>query len=911
MAISRSLMNRQLRANGGIMDVTPRENFGLGSSLKKFVRKIIPNEVADIATKAAPFVAPFNPALAGVMGGLGTFDQTGSISSGLKSGAMNYGGGQLARYAGGAGFQGNPFGQGGAFTQGGFQGGFSSPLGNQTGLGKLFSNQGTDPVQGINSGRGGDSASALSRSTANVPGAEAINITPTNLNDYVGTAADIIPTNLNDYASMNKDTILQNNPGVFDSITNSIKNFDYKGLGEKTLELGKKFGKAMFTKPDGKGGTMVDKAAVMGAIAFAGSYAEALALADDAGVELTEGAYDEARKTEKQAEYAGYLTNFFGGKKDGGRIGYGNGANEFMSEQMMLESNPGAAESGSPITIDTTMTGLINKYNTYKKSAPGVSEETRIFLKNDLLKSLEDAGISQEEFMMRLSEDTEMKANGGRIGFKKGSDPVYEMYLEDLEAGTIPSDKSYNEYLDDIEEDPDYDYSYAKGGRVEFNDGGSVITLMDGTTVQIPDGAQDSSGNLKDIIYSSSKGDLLREEIIRKLSFAKGGRVTRKLGSPEEGERSGVMEMLAVDVDAGGDEEENMMMAYKPGSFYKKDFKPMEVDAINERLQSFLDGEGGGLPLPLIGTVKGIANTLKAGKAVFTGPEKTTIIRNLAGRSRGTSAYKELGKSIPEAKRIMDNPIDYLKDAAIFKELLKGIFKKDGGRIGYAFGTPENKTEGRDKTVMEMGVEDTIIENPKPELPNMEVAGDILPYEKIKLWEIIGKDIYDDWSSFSEIYDKYGADRMWKGVSGRPGKKNGGRIGLRDGTGSSNRVAQLMLERDWLLSKDEDVSFIDLELERDFGIQMKAEGGIMEARVPTGQPRLNQGGVAERDYRETGGFVPVGIKERADDVPAMLSKNEFVMTADSVRGLGNGSVEEGSKKLYNTMKQAEQKGKIA
>ncbi len=142
-----------------------------------------------------------------------------------------------------------------------------------------------------------------------------------------------------------------------------------------------------------------------------------------------------------------------------------------------------------------------------------------------------------------------------------------------------------------------------------------------------------------------------------------------------------------------------------------------------------------------------------------------------------------------------------------------------------------------------------------------------------------------------------------------PGFKSGGRIGLKDGTGSSNRVAQLMLERDYLLSKDEDVSFIDLELERDFGIQMKAEGGIMEAKVPTGQMRKNNAGVAERDYRQTGGFVPVGIKERADDVPAMLSKNEFVMTADAVRGLGNGSVEEGSKKLYNTMKQAEQVGK--
>ena len=49
-------------------------------------------------------------AVAAAMSGIGTFDQTGSISAGLKSGAMNYGGGQLARYAGGAGFQGNPFG---------------------------------------------------------------------------------------------------------------------------------------------------------------------------------------------------------------------------------------------------------------------------------------------------------------------------------------------------------------------------------------------------------------------------------------------------------------------------------------------------------------------------------------------------------------------------------------------------------------------------------------------------------------------------------------------------------------------------------------------------------------------------------------------------------------------------------
>ena len=91
------------------------------------------------------------------------------------------------------------------------------------------------------------------------------------------------------------------------------------------------------------------------------------------------------------------------------------------------------------------------------------------------------------------------------------------------------------------------------------------------------------------------------------------------------------------------------------------------------------------------------------------------------------------------------------------------------------------------------------------------------------------------------------------------------------------------------------------------GKTFRSIGGISD--VPTGEIRKNNAGVTERDYRDEGGFVPVGIKERADDVPAMLSKNEFVMTADAVRGIGGGDVEKGSKRLYNTMKQAEQVGK--
>ena len=83
--------------------------------------------------------------------------------------------------------------------------------------------------------------------------------------------------------------------------------------------------------------------------------------------------------------------------------------------------------------------------------------------------------------------------------------------------------------------------------------------------------------------------------------------------------------------------------------------------------------------------------------------------------------------------------------------------------------------------------------------------------------------------------------------------------------------------------------------------------GLMGGAMPTGIMRTNQAGTMERDYRETGGFVPVGIKEKADDVPAMLSKNEFVMTADAVRGMGDGSIEKGAQKLYDQMKRLENK----
>ena len=91
-----------------------------------------------------------------------------------------------------------------------------------------------------------------------------------------------------------------------------------------------------------------------------------------------------------------------------------------------------------------------------------------------------------------------------------------------------------------------------------------------------------------------------------------------------------------------------------------------------------------------------------------------------------------------------------------------------------------------------------------------------------------------------------------------------------------------------------------------------ASENAMQAAGIEGLPvRQNPKGVKELDLRETGGFIPpVGIKEKEDDIPAMLSNNEFVFTADAVRGMGEGDVNRGAERMYNMMKTLEAGGRV-
>ena len=121
------------------------------------------------------------------------------------------------------------------------------------------------------------------------------------------------------------------------------------------------------------------------------------------------------------------------------------------------------------------------------------------------------------------------------------------------------------------------------------------------------------------------------------------------------------------------------------------------------------------------------------------------------------------------------------------------------------------------------------------------------------------------------------------------------------------------------VGKDDEDDFDIEEYYRTAGIDIPqnqyrflAEGGSTE-KEPVAKktmPLLDLEG-QEMDFRQDGGFVPIGRMEKADDVPARLSKNEFVFTAEAVRNAGGGDVDKGAEVMYNTMKNLEAGGEVS
>jgi hypothetical protein len=267
------------------------------------------------------------------------------------------------------------------------------------------------------------------------------------------------------------------------------------------------------------------------------------------------------------------------------------------------------------------------------------------------------------------------------------------------------------------------------------------------------------------------------------------------------------------------------------------------------------------------------------------------------------------------------------------EEILRAIEAagyKTGGRVGFKYG-------GGDIDLLEKMQEMVIAEPFKREEGYMEEEINIEDLPVIKEpseYEPIESDKIDNYLQLLDFtegktqpFSKY-ADPDNRGF------KKGGRVGLRfGGIGAAiNQIDnQEMKEAAKFASMLNDMDVPIADLAEEFEIQFKRKPNSLEELKQFYKDRYDYKGPGDVKMKEEikekvvmgakdgglmnlggkemdlrgGGFVPIGKKERADDVPARLSKNEFVMTADAVRAAGGGSVNKGAKRMYDVMNKLE------
>ena len=136
-------------------------------------------------------------------------------------------------------------------------------------------------------------------------------------------------------------------------------------------------------------------------------------------------------------------------------------------------------------------------------------------------------------------------------------------------------------------------------------------------------------------------------------------------------------------------------------------------------------------------------------------------------------------------------------------------------------------------------------------------------------------------------------------------KAQGGRIGYAEGG-----IYEKALTDAWRTYKEQGGT-LSLEEFADGWMKAMMKGNAQGGRIGAQEGGLMDLGGMEKDYRQEGGFVPIGGQEKADDVPARLSKNEFVFTADAVRNAGGGDIDAGAEVMENLMEHLEAGGEVS
>ena len=231
-----------------------------------------------------------------------------------------------------------------------------------------------------------------------------------------------------------------------------------------------------------------------------------------------------------------------------------------------------------------------------------------------------------------------------------------------------------------------------------------------------------------------------------------------------------------------------------------------------------------------------------------------------------------------------------------------------GGRVNYQDGTPKKGLESisikdMDKFLIKM-----------PHKIKYDKDGNPIKYPKPKVQP--HKIQYDEEGNRKKLPER---------LLLRNKSAMGGRIGYASGTDFENYLKgkkkfqqQQNLEneyKDYLEDKRRQKVAEQKTMAANGGRIMRALGSDRLVEQASGIEGLdinvNPKGVKELDLRDSGGFIPpVGVKEKADDIPAMLSNNEFVFTADAVRAAGGGSVNKGAQVMYDAMKKLENGGTV-
>jgi hypothetical protein len=757
-------MRRQLRAQGGIMNVAPREKFGLGSKLKERFRKLIPNEIADVAVKAAPFVAPFNPGIAGLMRGIGRFDQRGSISDALKQGLATTAFGAGTRYLGGAE---NIMG-------GGLRGGFTNPIGQDSSLRNLFAE---------------------------------------------------------------KDTVLTK-----DQIKEQAKK---KASGNRFMDdiIGQTTGKIPGVKSLPQ---IVQEKLLVGGVTGAATYIyeQFINSYPEPGQDMTQ--YLEERRQRVGAQMRTYMDNYFANEpeymqlddagrdafvarynvRDGGRIGYQTGGISMANTlQQNIERNRQQATGiQSMLNAARKKAGLPTiqaapSANPFKMLDPKItnlnqlpSRPPKTMVPPETINFLQDADGN------RLPDSPNMPIRPMPTGpIQAPTGPVQPLESSDV---SDPAREAYDKLQADVREQRKinpYTKDVKYGENMTFED---FKKSYDAGTD--PNQPTYSGPQLKQTLPGAEPITNLPE--------------SRAPGTE--------------DIMSGYDDF--ISETYGDGPFIST------ADVRSYRLPDGTIQQGSSTSMGRLNAyLKSIGQPPVTDVNTFSGDDLQQVQPRFGLVQPGEPGA---GTNLPDAEPITNLPG--------YNKYDLGGLRMSGGMSGGKF---------------------TDLQRPREPMmdPNFQ---NLSPQEQDAAME-----------KFRKGTDAY-IKRFGSFADGREIDPMQGRSSYRD---ILNAIQTDHPDIYKTLKGDETLAELDqkmLDLQNRKGA---AKGGIMS--MPMGQPRVNQGGVTELDYRAKGGFVPVGIKEKADDVPAMLSKNEFVFTADAVRGAGNGSIEKGAQKMYNTMKNLERR----